>query len=147
VSAVVYTDGSGTTGGPAGIAFVAEVGGLLIEASLPLANATNQQAEILAAAYALTELDPCERVLVRSDSEYLVKGVTEWLPRWIENGWRTGRGRPVLNQRHWQRLLTAMELHALVEFRWVRGHAGAELNERADVLAGEARRRAQEAVR
>ena len=148
MNAVVYTDGSGTTGGPAGIAYVGivqtETMDVDIEGSMPLKNATNQQAEILAAAYALTDLTPCESVILYSDSEYVVKGASGWISGWIRRDWRTASGSPVKNQPHWKRLLAAIERHKMVEFRWVRGHAGHPENERADKLAGEARQLARD---
>jgi ribonuclease HI len=147
-TAVIYTDGSGTTGGPAGIAFVGLVSHdrmdkMPVEGSLELRNATNQQAEILAAEYALHELPPCDEVIVYSDSEYLVLGMQGRLERWIANGWRTNGG-PVANPAQWRRLLAAAERHTEVEFRWCKGHAGNEFKERADELAVAARHRASE---
>lgn len=146
MNVTVWTDGSGTTGGPAGIAFVAISDGLegVFEHSLPLTSATNQQAEILAAALALHELpEGCDVVIV-SDSEYVVKGWNEYLPVWKRRGWRkTSGGRPK-NLAYWQRLEQAVSRHASVRFEWCRGHDGVEHNERADVLAGEARLRALE---
>lgn len=146
--AVVWCDGSGTTGGPAGIAYVGHLDteamdDLPLEGSLSLPNATNQQAEILAAAYALHELDPCDHVTVVSDSEYVVLGMNERLVRWIARGWRTTTG-PVANRRHWERLLDAVARHEVVVFEWTRGHAGTPENERADQLAVAARLRARE---
>ncbi len=154
----VYTDGSGTTGGPAGIAFVAfvvdestrgddrERATLHMERSLPLENATNQQAEILAAAYALYTLPEGSEILIWTDSEYLKKGATEWLPRWTKNGWRTSTNGQVKNIGHWKRLDQLLDRHEHVEFGWLRGHDGHEHNERADKLAGEARAMALAAV-
>jgi ribonuclease HI len=76
----VYTDGSGLTGGPAGIAFVAlREGAVPLEWSLPLPNATNHQAEMLAATHALTELPPRSVIELQSDSEYVVKNWNERL--------------------------------------------------------------------
>jgi ribonuclease HI len=144
--AEVWTDGSGTTGGPAGIAYVAKVNGVYRENSMPLRNATNQQAELLAAALALHELEPCVDVVVWSDSEYLVKGMTEWLPGWIMRDWRTSSGSPVKNQAQWKRLIEAAERHEKVSFRWLRGHAGHAENERCDLLAGNARNMATAAL-
>lgn len=137
----VWTDGSGTTGGPGGVGYVAvsdETEGVT-EGSLPLPNATNQQAEILAAAFALHELPEGSDVTVVSDSQYLVMGWNEWLPLWRERGWRRLSGGPVANLRYWQRLLDAAGRHRAVRFEWTRGHAGTEQNERADRLAGAAR--------
>ena len=143
----VYTDGSGTTGGPAGIAFVAfDELDVKSEKALPLENATNQQAEILAAAYALYTLPEGSEILIWTDSEYLKKGATEWLPRWKENGWRTSANGNVRNIGHWKRLDQLLDRHEHVEFGWLRGHDGHEHNERADTLAGEARAMALAAV-
>lgn len=141
----VWTDGSGTTGGPAGIGYYAlssDTEGSFT-GSLPLRDATNQQAEILAAAFALHELPEGSTVTVVSDSEYVVKGVNEWIVGWMGRGWRTKAGKPVANQRHWERLLAAVARHRSVTFEWTRGHVGTDGNERADRLAGEARTRAQ----
>jgi ribonuclease HI len=137
----VWADGSGTTGGPAGIGFVALAEyGAEMSGSLPLRNATNQQAEILAAAYALTKIPERSIVTVISDSEYVVKGWNEYLPQWRAKGWRKKSGGTPANMRHWQRLIEAVELHLDVSFLWTRGHAGTHENELADRLAGEARR-------
>lgn len=145
----VFTDGSGTTGGPAGIAYVAvDVDGVITEeASLPLPNATNQQAEILAAAFALHHLPEGSEVTVVSDSEYVVKGWNEYLPAWHARGWRKKDGKTPSNSPHWRRLETAAARHESVSFTWTRGHDGNPGNERADVLAGLARRDALEAVK
>jgi ribonuclease HI len=137
-NAIVYVDGSGSaTGGVGGVGFVGKIDGRDIEGSLPLPSATNQQAELLAAAYALTQLPPCEHVAIYSDSQYVVNG-WGWLDGWIERGWRTRKG-AVANRRHWQRLIEASRAHGRVVFHWTRGHVGTEGNERADALAGEAR--------
>lgn len=139
---IVHTDGSGTTGGPAGIAFVARRDGELIEDSLPLASATNQQAEILAATYALHRLSAGSMITVVSDSEYLVKGWNEYLPDWRSRGWRKRTGGTPKNTAHWRGLIEAYERHASVTFSWTRAHVGTVDNERADVLAGIARQAA-----
>jgi ribonuclease HI len=139
VSFTIYSDGSGTTGGPAGIGFVAYADGLPFnEGSLPLASATNQQAELLAAAHALDSLPEGQDVVLVSDSKYVVRGYTEYLPKWRERGWRRRRG-PVANLHYWHRLIVAVERHRSVRFEWTLGHDGTEGNERADRLAGEAR--------
>src|SRR4051812_23385646 len=109
---------------------------MLMESALELPRTTtNQQAEILAAAYALDQVDPCAHAVVWSDSEYLVKGISEWMPNWQRRGWRTKGGSPVKNRKYWERLIAAIARHERVEFRWCRGHAGNERNERADRLA------------
>lgn len=147
-----WCDGSGTTGGPAGIGWVAVpmdaewIGqaDVEVEGSLPLANATNQQAEILACAHLLHTLPPGSDVVVHSDSEYLVVGWNDEgrLPYWRANGWRKRSGGAVKNVAHWQRLIAAAERHAGFALHWLRGHDGHEWNERADALAGLARQQA-----
>lgn len=137
----VYTDGSGTTRGPGGIAYVAydEHGEPHSEGSLPLDEVTNQKAEILAAAYALHCLPEGSDVVVVSDSEYVVKGFSQWLDGWKRRGWIKSTGGAVANRAHWTRLDTAAARHSSVSFEWVAGHSGIAGNERADKLAGEAR--------
>ncbi len=138
---LIYCDGSGqSSGGAGGCGYVAIIGDFVFEGSIGLASATNQQAEILAAAYALDQIDPAEEVHVWSDSEYVVKGWNEWLANWRGRGWRTMSGKVVKNQPHWRRLIVAAERHKVVKFQWLPGHEGHEWNERADDLAGAARR-------
>lgn len=150
----LYPDGSGistgaSAGGPAGVAYVAIIDNIVIEGALELPSATNQQAELLAAAFGLEEIDPCPLVSVFSDSQYVVKGMNEWLPNWISRGEKWGTGEwltatlsPVKNQDHWRRLVAAVGRHDLVRFEWIKGHAGHTWNERADELAVAARHRA-----
>lgn len=141
---VVYTDGSGLASrGPGGAAYVAIIGSTISEGSLEIPAATNQIAELVAAAFGLEAIPPSESVRLYSDSEYVVKGMNEWVTAWIDRGWRTAGGSAVRNQEHWERLLAAAARHRVVVFRWLRGHNGHEWNERADVLAGKARRRAE----
>ncbi|MDP9128454.1 MAG: ribonuclease HI, partial [Pseudomonadota bacterium] len=75
-----------------------------------------------------------------TDSQYVQKGITEWVPGWIKRGWTTADKKPVKNVDLWQRLHTSAAVHK-VEFIWVRGHDGHTENERADRLAVEAIRR------
>ncbi len=135
---VIYTDGacSGNPG-PGGWAAILRYGPhekvLQGGASLTTSNRMELRA-VLAALQALTR--PC-RVEVYTDSEYLRKGVTRWLRRWQRNGWQTMAEQPVKNQDLWRALAEAMRPHRLA-WHWVRGHAGDELNERADRLAVDA---------
>lgn len=100
---------------------------------------TNNRMELTAAISALRTLKrPCE-ITLYTDSQYLRKGMTKWLPGWQANDWRRGNGRPVENKDLWQELLRETKKHR-VEWCWVRGHRGNPLNERADRLATEARR-------
>lgn len=97
-------------------------------------NTTNNRMELMAAIQALESLRrPC-RVRITTDSTYVHKGITEWLPRWIARGWRTADNKPVKNADLWQRLAEAMTSHE-VEWQWVKAHAGHTENERADRLA------------
>jgi ribonuclease HI len=124
----VWADGSGTTGGPAGIGYVARNGSRETSGSLALRNATNQQAELLAAAYALHCLPEGSTVKLISDSQYLVLGWNEFPNRKRKK-----------NLDHWRRLELAAARHREVTFEWTRGHVGTWGNEEADRLAGEAR--------
>jgi ribonuclease HI len=98
---------------------------------------TNNRMELMAAIQALEALKrPC-RVRIHTDSEYLRRGITEWLPRWKRRGWKTSDGAPVKNPELWQRLDHAHARHT-VTWEWVRGHSGPPENERVDALAREA---------
>ncbi len=77
------------------------------------------------------------RVHVVTDSQYVVKGMTEWLPNWQRRGWQTSSRKPVLNRSLWERLVEVSGDHD-VTWEWVRGHAGHPENERCDELANEA---------
>jgi ribonuclease HI len=99
---------------------------------------TNNRMELTAAAAALEALTrPCHAVL-HTDSEYVRSGITRWHAGWVRRRWRNAAGDPVANMDLWQRLLAAAAPHE-VEWKWVRGHSGHEMNERADVLATAAR--------
>jgi ribonuclease HI len=97
---------------------------------------TNNRMEMLAAINALEALrEPCT-VTLHTDSTYVMKGITEWMPGWKRKNWRTADGKPVKNVDLWQRLDAARARHQ-VEWRWVKGHAGDPGNEAADQLANE----------
>ncbi len=101
------------------------------------AATTNNRMEILAVIRGLESLArPCKVHLV-SDSQYVVKGLGEWLPGWKRKGWRKADGQPVLNAELWQRLDELARIHD-IRPRWVKGHAGHPENERVDQLAREA---------
>jgi|SRR5690625_3309365 len=98
------------------------------------ANTTNNRMELMAAIQALEHLKrPC-RVILTTDSQYVRKGITEWMPNWKRRGWKTASRQPVKNVDLWQRLDAARERHD-IEWKWVRGHTGHPGNERADALA------------
>jgi ribonuclease HI len=92
--------------------------------------------ELTAAIEALQSLTRSCEVLLHTDSQYLRGGVTGWIDRWTNNGWRTASQKPVKNEDLWRALAAAAERHT-IEWRWVKGHADDELNVRADKLARE----------
>lgn len=98
---------------------------------------TNNRMELMAAIISLESLKrPC-KVHLTTDSQYVKKGITEWLPRWKARGWKTADKKPVKNTDLWQRLDVAVGRHD-IEWHWVRGHTGHDGNERADELANRA---------
>lgn len=97
---------------------------------------TNNRMELMAAISALEALKrPC-RVLLTTDSRYVMQGIEQWVPKWQANGWRTAERKPVKNQDLWQRLAAATAVHT-VRWQWVRGHNGHVENERVDQAARE----------
>ena len=97
---------------------------------------TNNRMEMMAAIQALESLrEPC-RIVLHTDSTYVMKGITEWMPGWKRKNWKTADGKPVKNVDLWQRLDAARLRHE-VEWRWVKGHAGDPGNELADQLANQ----------
>jgi ribonuclease HI len=98
---------------------------------------TNNRMEMTAAIRGLTALKrPC-RVVLSTDSRYVMDGLTKWLPGWLRNGWRTAAKQPVKNADLWQELVAAAAPHQ-IRWEWVKGHAGHPENERADTLASDA---------
>ena len=97
-------------------------------------NTTNNRMELTAVISALRALKrPC-RVVLYTDSQYVQKGISEWIVGWKARGWRTADKKPVKNADLWQELDEARRRHD-IQWRWVKGHAGHEGNERADRLA------------
>jgi ribonuclease HI len=95
---------------------------------------TNNRMELMGAIAALEALKkPCQ-VELHTDSTYVMKGISEWIHNWKRRGWKTADGKPVKNDDLWRRLDEARARHD-VKWRWVKGHAGHEFNERADELA------------
>ena len=133
----IYTDGACKGNpGPGGWGVLLTGGGHTRELFGGEKSTTNNRMEMMAVIQALEALKkPCA-VTLFLDSQYVLKGITEWLPGWKAKGWRTASKQPVKNQELWQRLdaLIASSEHQ-VEWRWVRGHSGDPGNERADALA------------
>jgi ribonuclease HI len=134
----IYCDGacSGNPG-PGGWGSILRYGGQVKELCGYAPATTNNRMELTAAIMALEALTrPC-RVTVTSDSQYVVKGITEWLPGWIKKGWVNSKKEAVVNRDLWEQLLAASSPHQ-VSWVWVRGHNGHPENERCDELARQA---------
>ena len=97
-------------------------------------NTTNNRMELMAAIRGLEAVEEHSQVVIYTDSQYVCKGITEWMTNWKLKGWKTVSGKPVKNSELWRDLETVSKRH-IVEWRWVRGHAGNLGNERADALA------------
>ncbi len=134
---IIYTDGACKGNpGPGGWGALMRSGAAERELFGGERSTTNNRMELTAVIEALTALKrPC-RVSLYLDSEYVRKGITEWLPGWKAKGWRTAARQPVKNVDLWQRLdALVRESGHQIDWHWVRGHAGDPGNERADALA------------
>jgi ribonuclease HI len=137
---IIYTDGGAkpNPNGSGGWGALLIFGNHTKELSGGERSTTNNRMELTAAIMALEALkQPCT-VTMYTDSQYLRNGITDWLPKWVRNGWRTADKKPVKNQELWERLYAATQRHD-IEWKWVRGHTGHEYNERVDKLATAAR--------
>jgi ribonuclease HI len=99
------------------------------------AYTTNNRMELSAAFAGLNALSPGAIVTMIGDSQYVIRGFSEWLPGWKAKGWKGSNKKPVLNVELWQALELAVARHLSVTWQWVRGHDGHELNERVDRIA------------
>jgi len=138
----LFTDGacSGNPG-PGGWAFVLRhpASGKEIERAGAEAMTTNNRMELTAVIEGLSQLSKPTRVELTSDSQYVLKGLEEWLAGWKRRGWKTSAKKPVKNEDLWRRLDELINGHD-IRFHWIRGHAGHAENERCDALAVEAYR-------
>ena len=135
---IIYTDGacSGNPG-PGGWGSVMMYRGHRREMSGGDISTTNNRMELMAVIRALEALKrPCN-ITIHTDSTYVMKGMTEWLPQWKQRNWLTAAKKPVKNVELWQRLEKAIDSHK-VDWKWVKGHSGVPENERADELARQA---------
>lgn len=98
------------------------------------AETTNNRMELMAAIQALAALNRACDVSLTTDSQYVRKGITEWLKNWKKNGWKTAAKKPVKNADLWQQLDEQVQRHN-VQWHWVKGHSGHPENELADQLA------------
>ena len=135
----LYSDGSGTASGPGGYGVVLRYGEHEKEVSGFEPQATSQRMEQLAAIRGLEALTKPQTVKVFSDSQYLVRGMNEWIHGWVRNGRLNDPDSPdaLANQDLWQQLYALANIHT-VSWQWVKGHAGHPFNERCDKLAKQA---------
>lgn len=143
----LFTDGacSGNPG-PGGWAFVLRhpASGKEIERAGAEPMTTNNRMELTAVIEGLSQLSKPTRVELTSDSQYVLKGLEEWLAGWKKRGWKTSAKKPVKNEDLWRRLDELITGHD-IRFHWIRGHAGHAENERCDQLAVEAYRKLMQA--
>ena len=136
----IWTDGACLGNpGPGGWGALLRWNGHERELSGGEAETTNNRMELMAAIRGLESLRRSCRVVLTTDSQYVRKGITEWMSNWKKNGWKTASKKPVKNAELWQRLDKARERHE-VQWDWVKGHSGHPENERADELASAAAR-------
>lgn len=134
----IYTDGACRGNpGPGGWAALLQMGEHERELSGAETLTTNNRMELTAVIRALEALKRPVAARIYTDSQYVRRGITEWLSSWKARDWRTADRKPVKNQDLWQRLDEATAVHRL-EWHWVPGHAGVPGNERVDRLANEA---------
>jgi ribonuclease HI len=132
----VYTDGGALSNpGPGGYGVVIVEGDQARELSGGYRLTTNNRMELMACIKGLEQLKKPSAVILYSDSQYVVNGITKgWARKWQKNGWMRTKTEPALNPDLWEQLLALCQRHS-VEFRWVKGHAGNPGNERCDALA------------
>jgi len=148
---IYYTDGSAIENpGPCGGAYCAYENGVLIEEkSIPIGNGTNNIGELVAIREAIKNIleKRPEKAVIYSDSQYVIKGITEWSSNWEKNGWMTSGGSPVKNKELFEEILglyRECKSATILELRWVKGHNDNEGNERADQLALKAAQQASQ---
>ena len=131
----IYTDGACRGNpGPGGWGATLESGEHFRELSGAEADTTNNRMELTAVIRALEALKRRAVVTVHTDSEYVRRGITEWLPNWKARDWKTADRKPVKNRDLWERLDELAVGHD-IDWRWVKGHSGVPGNERVDALA------------
>lgn len=134
-SVVLYTDGACKGNpGPGGWGVVLRYGDVLKTLHGGERDTTNNRMELMAAIQGLKALKRACDVELYTDSQYVRKGITEWMANWKKNGWKTAARKPVKNDDLWRALDDQVGRHA-VNWHWVKGHAGVPDNELADELA------------
>ncbi len=135
---IIYTDGACRGNpGPGAWGALLRYGDHLKELSGAEPATTNNRMELMGAIAALEALKRPSEVALYTDSQYVKKGITEWIKDWIKRGWLTAARQPVKNADLWQRLQQATQDHK-ISWHWVKGHAGDPGNERVDALANAA---------
>jgi ribonuclease HI len=131
----IFTDGacSGNPG-PGGYGAILRHGKELKEISGNSSSTTNNRMEMTAVIEALKLVKRPSNIRITTDSQYVVKGMTEWMPGWIRNNWLNSQKKPVLNRDLWEAMLKFSEPHD-IEWLWIKGHNGHSENERCDELA------------
>ncbi len=141
---IVYTDGSSIQNpGPGGYGVVIQAGGATHEFSEGYVHTTNNRMEMMAVICALEQLHEHKtcQIIIHSDSQYTINGIVKgWARSWKKKNWKKSDGKPALNPDLWAKLLDLTESFSHLRFKWVKGHAGDPLNERADTLANQAAR-------
>ena len=135
---IIYTDGACRGNpGPGGWGAVLAYGSKKKELFGSERETTNNRMELLAAIEALESLNRSCKVSIYTDSQYVRKGILEWMDNWKKRGWKTAARKPVKNQDLWISLDKALMRHN-VDWHWVKGHSGIAGNEHADSLANQA---------
>ena len=134
----LFTDGACRGNpGPGGWGSIVVEGKVLVaELGGSEKTTTNNRMELMAAVKGLEHAAKGSNVIIYTDSSYLINGITKWIHGWKKNGWRTSDKKPVKNLELWQALDLAVARH-VIDWRWVKGHNGDAMNERADELANE----------
>lgn len=134
----IYTDGSSRGNpGPGGWGAILAHSERIVEIGGTESHTTNNRMELTACIRALEFANSnfqFSTIQIHTDSEYVMKGITQWIHKWQEKGWKTANKKSVLNQDLWQELL-AVTSDKKIEWKYVRGHTGVDLNERCDAIA------------
>ena len=131
----IYTDGSCLNNpGNGGWAAIINNNGKILKISGSKKNTTNNKMELTAVIKGFENLNNASEVLVKTDSTYVINGITKWLPNWKAKGWINSAKKPVANKDLWEQLESLISNHK-VDWLWVKGHSGDDENERADELA------------
>ena len=132
----IYTDGacSGNPGKGGWGAVLLIPGNEAVHLSGGAKETTNNQMELTAAIESLKFFKESKKILIFTDSKYVMNGIESWIKNWKKNGWKTANKKPVKNRDLWENLDKEIERHS-IEWEWVKGHAGNKNNEKADFLA------------